>query len=188
MSSTKRGSQRNNNDFYATPAWVTERLLKYVQLPGGKWLEPSAGDGAIVRVAYIHAPTVSIHANEIDPQHQQSLLNSGASLITIGDFFSMNNQNGAYNVCIGNPPFSMAQEFVEHSLTMSNEVVFLLRLAFLESKKRKALFDKIGVPDVYVLPERPSFINGKTDSCAYGWFRWYSTPRSAGEIRILYDI
>lgn len=187
MSSTKRGSQRNNNDYYATPAWVTDRLLKHIPLPGGTWLEPSAGDGAIVRALLAHRQ-IQIHANEIDSQHQPLLLTSGAHTVTIGDFFDMKSSSGTYDVCIGNPPFALAEEFVEHSVSMSKEVVFLLRLGFLESKRRRSLFDKIGVPDVYVLPERPSFINGKTDSCAYGWFRWYvsATPRTSGELRILY--
>lgn len=191
MSSTKRGSKRLNNDYYATPDWVTERLLKHVALPGGRWLEPSAGDGAIVRAVRAHEQTntirpVDMHANELDGNHRLSLTSSGATLVTISDFFTM--PSGSYDVCIGNPPFSLAEQFVKHSLTMSDQVVFLLRLAFLESKKRKPLFDAIGIPDVFVLPERPPFINGRTDSCAYGWFRWYKTPRSKGDLRILYDV
>ena len=36
-------------DYYPTPAWCVRRLLEAVDLPGGRWLEPAVGDGAIVR-------------------------------------------------------------------------------------------------------------------------------------------
>ena len=40
---------RKNRDFYATPAWVSEALLRHVQLRGPVW-EPCCGDGAMARV------------------------------------------------------------------------------------------------------------------------------------------
>jgi hypothetical protein len=48
MSSTKRGRQRNAADNYPTPAWTVDRLFESLPLPGGAWLEPSAGEGAII--------------------------------------------------------------------------------------------------------------------------------------------
>jgi len=48
----------------------------------------------------------------------------------------------------------------------------LLRLAFLESKKRKPFWDKHPVTQLYVLSERPSFTNKGTDATAYAWFIW----------------
>jgi hypothetical protein len=92
-----------------------------------------------------------------------------------------------YEVAIGNPPFSLAQEFVLHSLKMADQVVFLLRLSFLESQKREGFFSKVGVPDVFVLPERPSFTGEGTDSCAYAWMRWKADRSQEGRISILYD-
>ena len=49
MSSTNRGGKRQDLDVYPTPAWVVDRLLEVVDFPGGRWLEPCAGDGAIMR-------------------------------------------------------------------------------------------------------------------------------------------
>jgi hypothetical protein len=46
MSATNRGAVRRADDYYATPAWCVRALLASVQLPGGRWLEPAAGDGA----------------------------------------------------------------------------------------------------------------------------------------------
>jgi hypothetical protein len=43
------GFQREGQDFYATPAWVTEALLRHVSFRGPIW-EPCCGDGAMSRV------------------------------------------------------------------------------------------------------------------------------------------
>jgi hypothetical protein len=43
------GYQREGRDFYATPAWVTEALLRHVRLRGPVW-EPCCGDGAMSTV------------------------------------------------------------------------------------------------------------------------------------------
>ena len=43
------GYDRRENDFYPTPAWVTEALLDSVTLRGSVW-EPCCGDGAMARV------------------------------------------------------------------------------------------------------------------------------------------
>ena len=43
------GYQRAGQDFYATPAWVTEALLRHVRFRGPVW-EPCCGDGAMSSV------------------------------------------------------------------------------------------------------------------------------------------
>ncbi len=49
MSATNRGRQRSPADDHPTPEWCVRRLVEAVDLPGSRWLEPAAGDGAIVR-------------------------------------------------------------------------------------------------------------------------------------------
>src|SRR5258708_660223 len=43
------GHDRQQNDFYPTPDWVTQALLKHVTLRAPVW-EPCCGDGAMARV------------------------------------------------------------------------------------------------------------------------------------------
>ncbi|HBK06734.1 MAG TPA: hypothetical protein DDZ81_12830 [Acetobacteraceae bacterium] len=43
------GYEREGRDFYATPAWVTQALLKHVTFRGSIW-EPCCGDGAMSSV------------------------------------------------------------------------------------------------------------------------------------------
>ena len=45
--------EREGRDFYATPSWVTEALLRHVRLRGQVW-EPCCGDGAMSTVLAAH--------------------------------------------------------------------------------------------------------------------------------------
>ena len=47
------GYDRKGQDFYATPAWVTESLLSHVRFRGPIW-EPCCGDGAMSSVLAAH--------------------------------------------------------------------------------------------------------------------------------------
>ncbi|HQT78693.1 MAG TPA: hypothetical protein PLD10_16685 [Rhodopila sp.] len=47
------GYQREGRDFYATPAWVTQALLRHVRFGGPVW-EPCCGDGAMSAVLSGH--------------------------------------------------------------------------------------------------------------------------------------
>lgn len=82
---------------------------------------------------------------------------------------------------ITNPPYSMAQEFVENSMELISEgkkVAMFLKLTFLEGKARKKLFKKYPPKIIYVSSSRlKCAINGnfeKTGSsaAAYAWFIW----------------
>ena len=64
----------------------------------------------------------------------------------------------------------------------------LLRLNFLGSQERSDYLRE-HMPDIYVIPNRPSFTGGKTDSIEYAWFVWskYNDygKNSSGKIVIL---
>ena len=80
-----------------------------------------------------------------------------------------------YDFAICNPPFSQAQEFVTklRGDYPEAQVAVLLRLAFLESKKRLAWWATVGTPSIRVLIPRPSFnAQGTCDMAAYAWFCW----------------
>ena len=90
------------------------------------------------------------------------------------------------NLIIGNPPYSLAIEFVKRSLDLTRvqrgTVALLLRLNWLEGQAR-AQFHQEHPADVYVLPRRPSFTGSGTDATAYGWFVW--RPGGGGRWSIL---
>ena len=88
---------------------------------------------------------------------------------------------------VTNPPYIQAQAFVEHALSLLTEghkVAMFLRLVFLESSGRKALFEKYPPARIYVASSRLGCAkngefkvrpNGELfypSAVAYAWFIW----------------
>jgi hypothetical protein len=182
VSSTKRGRERNRADNYPTPAWCVKRLVEAVRLPAGDWLEPCAGDGAIIDA--INIPGVKWDALEIRKIPVRRLeQNPNVAAVHCNALEFLQDETLHYSVAISNPPFSLAQQFIDICLQRANHVVMLLRLNYLSSEKRHEFMTHTR-PDVYVLPNRPSFVGGgKTDSIEYAWFHWH--PDAKGKLRIL---
>jgi len=170
---------RHPDDFYATPRWAVAAVARSRAVPPlfGHVLEPSCGDGAILDVLRELAPFRRIHGIELDEGRASEARRRGHS-VTTGSFFDWGLRPGLSTpYVLGNPPFSLAQEFVEHALSFlpaGCRVTFLLRLAFIASQKRAHLYDDVaGFRLLQVLPRRPSFTpDGKTDSSDYAWFTW----------------
>jgi len=190
MSSTGRGAVRQEFDNYPTPAWCVERFLEAVELPGDCWLEPCAGDGAIVdavkkyrRENTLYAPEILWVAGDI---REEVLVNlrATAHYANTWDWLDINydSLNDQYDVLITNPPYNQAEKFVRKGLGVAKNVVMLLRLNFMGSENR-ADFLRTTQPDVYVLPNRPSFTGKGTDSTEYAWFHWHAG--SQGLLRVL---
>jgi hypothetical protein len=107
--------------------------------------------------------------------------------VFVGDFLEAHRAGRLggerFAVAITNRPFSLAQSFIEASLCYANRVVMLLRHNFLASRTRHELMTS-RVPDD-VLPNRPSFANGTTDSIEYAWFVWGQERRTRGTLCVL---
>ncbi len=174
ISATNRGSKRVEADFYATPIHVVEKFLKNHQLNLHKpLLECSAGNGNIIKTIDKQFYTTRIDSVEIRKE-EETKLNEFCDNVYIQDFLSFV-PDCNYGTIISNPPFSIAQEIIEHCFDISSlntEIIMLLRLAFLESKKRYDFWQKHPVSKLYILSERPSFTGKGTDATAYAWFVW----------------
>lgn len=171
---------RHADDWYATPAWAIDAMLSHLPL-GGAILEPSAGDGAIVRALLRSGVDASsITALELNAERSAQVPGGART----ADFFDQS--LGAFDLVITNPPYRAAQRFVERSLELAGErgtVAMLLRLGFLESRARAGLH-RDRPSDLYVLSQRPSFTaDGRVDATAYGWFVW--GPGRGGRWQIL---
>lgn len=153
MSSTNRGATRNDNDKYMTPDYTVDSLLSVLDIQKIRPLcfcEPCRGTGAIFD--RIDANT-KWHA-EID---------EGIDYLEIPYFVDL---------VITNPPFTLALEFLQKSLTEAETVIYLLRLNFLGSQKRKPFWQANPPSHTMVLSKRPSFTGNGTDSIEYAWFAW----------------
>jgi hypothetical protein len=179
VSSTNRGSKRSEADFYPTPEWCVHALLNAWTPPKyGRWLEPCAGDGAIIKAVtsfyqdrYELLPAweaVELRGECSDDLDRHALILSSQCP---ANFLQLDPAPGRYSVIITNPPYNLALEFIKHSLKFTDRVAMLLRLNFLASQSRRE-FHRRHPADVYVLSKRPSFTGSKTDSCEYAWFVW----------------
>lgn len=198
MSSTKRGKNREKKDNYPTPSWVVDRFLDRVDLPAGEWLEPGAGDGAIIRAVNARRTDVRWTAIDIRDECREALMScvGQEGSIILSNFLDPSSlpQGKRFSVGFGNPPFILAQEFIERAREVCDVVALLLRLNFLGSERRRDWFAK-NMPDSYVLPNRPPFETSagteerskrSTDSCEYAWMVWRAgEERSRGSIEIL---
>lgn len=207
MSSTGRGAVRRPDDDYATPAWCVHRLLEGCQtlrewLPRNAgdritWLEPACGDGAIIRAvtSWLGARRGPAWlANDIRQDAIDGVLRttSGRAVSArCGDFLTDGwTSAGTVDAVLTNPPYCLAEEFVESCLSRTaGPVAMLVRLGWLSSQERAPLLRQMP-PDVYVLPDRPSFTgNGKTDSADYCWIVFPPTDepreRPRGSFQVL---
>ena len=176
MSATNRGNKRIESDFYATPYEAIETLLRNYEVAeyGDAILEPAAGNGIIIKALRDAGYKKNfIHAVEIRAEEKENL-NAVADSVEINSFFDVD-PTIHFDVIIGNPPYSQAQEFIDKSLQLLNpggRLIFLLRTNFLESKKRFEWWQDKPPTRLYVLSKRPSFTGKGTDATSYSWFIW----------------
>lgn len=175
MSATGRnleGHERHPDDFYETPGWCTQAILRKFNIEivlAESILDAGSGTGAIAREVYKLNPEVSAIENNLD-RHLQAqdscTYKYNKPLYLHQDFLE---HKRIYDIIISNPPYGQAQEFAEHAIKHSKLVIFLLRLNWLASKRRKSFHQKYPA-DLYVLSKRPSFTNKGTDATEYAWF------------------
>jgi hypothetical protein len=205
VSSTKRGGERSEADNYPTPHWCLHRLLDAMPelREGGNWLEPAAGAGDLITAAEIFKPKEGVlyqsptwTACELREEAKGELLCFPKSLVKHivcpQDFFEWKTK-AKFDAILTNPPFWLAQDFIEKSLTMKARfVIMLLRLNYVGSEKRSKFFRENMAHRIYVLPNRPPFTKNKhgkwaTDSIEYAWFVWdtWAPPTSKGHLEML---
>jgi len=165
------GSNRQKNDFYPTPEYATEALLKREKFIGTIW-ECACGDGAISKVLERH--NYDVYSTDL---YDYGYGDAGVDFL---EEYVLDINN-----IITNPPYKLATKFVLHAQEIANKkIAMLLKLVFLESSSRyKLLFN----PDtletdwklktVYVFSKRLKIYNegviGRNSGLiAYAWFIW----------------
>ena len=151
--------ERKPRDFYVTPLKAVRPLIKIIGTKF-RYMEPCAGDGALIRHIKALAPdSICYHASDIEPQHTD---------IDVGDFFDLNLSR---DTIITNPPWDrdflhpMIQRVVE-----TNSKAWLLFDADWMHTKQSAEFMPYCSDIISV--GRVSWFGGTTgkDNCA--WYRF----------------
>lgn len=137
--------KRSRNDYYPTPAPVTRELLKREKFPG-PILEPCAGQGHMVRELERHG--LDVRSNE---PH-----GSGQFLPTWGfDFLQTDVRLGGCRSIVANPPYRFAEKFIRKAIDLGfDKHAWLLRMQFMESKERFALFRDDPPARIWVFSKR----------------------------------
>jgi hypothetical protein len=96
----------------------------------------------------------------------------------VGKDFLTFSKCGVVDHIVTNPPYSLAQEFIETALSASTgKVAMLLKLAFLEGEKRRKMFQSTPLARVHVFSKRLKLTrNGDVykngGMIAFAWFVW----------------
>ena len=120
-----------NKDFYPTPEFLIEKLLKPYQRGYGKdlflegnILEPSAGKGDIIKYLLENSrrSTNEIHAIEIVPELQSIIreIDSENTALIADDFLKFE-PDEFYDYIIMNPPFSNAEDHLLKAIDISTK-------------------------------------------------------------------
>lgn len=156
---------RRANDFYPTPRWATNELLRHV-LPGLDLFECCAGGGAIANV--LEGINGKSYVTRNDINREMPNLNFAFDASDESQWI------GHYDWVITNPPFNQAAKIVPIAYSRAKRgIAMLLRLSFLEPVEDRGAWLNEYPPTTLIVLPRISFTgNGKTDSVTCAWMVW----------------
>ena len=157
MSRQKAGQRLNKTDFYPTPPWCYENLdIDWSMFSSAH--EPCRGDGRI----------------QFFLEEEQGIPCTYSEIMEDKDFFDHTDE---VDLILTNPPFSLAKEFIDHSISLSSTCIMLLRLNYLGSITRHPWWKENTPTALHILSKRPSFTGKGTDATEYAWFVWDKSAR-----------
>lgn len=157
----------DNPEFFPTPAWVVHRLLEFCSFPfATAWLEPCVGNGDIVRAVNDYYRGLGFEA----PRWVTQDIRPTGAAMHVGDY-TKRQPPGTFATSITNPPFSKAMQIARAMMDQCRHVAILQRLDWAATEERHQFFQDT-TPNIFIVPEKISFVNGTTDLRHYAWFLW----------------
>ena len=176
LAGTSTTRERVKDDYYATPYDSTRALLDNVKFYGN-FLEPCVGGGHIAEIIKQYYPNEVLYAMDLVDRGYPNTLQA--------DYLNYDFINQKFDNIITNPPYSLAQEFLEKSMNIlsdAGKIAMFLKIQFLEGAKRRELFKKYPPKYIYVFSKRqnpwrngsPIDENGKpwSSTMCFAWFVW----------------
>lgn len=165
VGSSRNNGNREENDFYPTPSYCVDELLKRETFEGNIW-ECACGEGDMSNVFLKNGFEV----------YSSDLIDRGCGYDTL-DFL---NSDLKYDNIITNPPYKIALDFILKAKQSSNKkIAMFLKTVWLESKDRYKMFQDAEFPlkTVYQFSKRVSlYKNGvkmkNSGMIAYAWYVW----------------
>ena len=164
------------HDLYQTPPEAVHALMRVERLPVSIW-EPACGPGAIARIL-VNAGHSVLATDLVDyaSPHQDA---AG------WDFLMERTPPPGIDCIITNPPFKNADAFVARAMALCPKVIMLLRLAFLESERRRGILDGGMLARVHVFRNRLPMMHrdawaGPKATSSLAFVRLSGTARMSG--------
>ena len=150
LANSSTTNERKESDFYPTPPAVTQALINTGVIPIGLVLEPACGEG---------------HMSEVFKRNGYQVYSTDSRetkyVEHVIDFLDFHAAPIGTQSIVTNPPFNMAEEFINHAIGLDVPVVaMLLKSQYWHSQKRAALFEKYPPAYVMALTWRPDFCFG----------------------------
>jgi|TARA_B110000211_G_scaffold112291_1_gene130526 hypothetical protein len=157
---------RNAADFYATPPECTIALLDEFGwlFEGLSVWEPACGDGAITKV--LRSKKYEVYSSD--------KYSRGYGLSKV-DF--LKSEMWPQSI-ITNPPFNLAEQFIEKAVTREVPFAMLLKATYWHAAKRNELFNRTRPLAVMAMSWRPAMSpeRGKSGTMDFIWTVWGSKP------------
>lgn len=178
MSIATAARKTSKTDLYRTPIEMIQ-VLKIIMsnVENSKILDPCEGDGRIKNM--IRSRTNSVIGFDL-------YTDNGVSV----DFLKHDNQ---YDYIVGNPPFSLKNDFIKHGLEISDNVIFLLPMSVVsynifhrEFLDRPEYVGRVLMTPKMFLNAAGSWKPGGTDS--YAWFIWNRNNNTSGSWERYFDL
>lgn len=167
----QRHEASDSADDFPTPPWATRALVEHVigpdQVAGLSCLEPACGRGHM-------AKPLSEYFGQVDAADACRY-----GFAPVRDFLTFPYEARSHDWVITNPPFRLAEQFVNRALTVARfGVAILARTVFLESAGRYEDIFLHRPPTAFAqFVERVPMVKGRLDRRAstatgYAWFVW----------------
>lgn len=168
----QRHEAKDSTDNFPTPPWATRALIEHVigdvhSLKSMSCLEPACGQGCMVN-------PLREYFGEVEYSDAYPY-----GFGPIRDFLDYPFEIGSHDWVITNPPFRLAEDFVQRALIVARRgVAMLARTVFLESSGRYEGIFKTHPPSKFAqFAERVPMVKGRLDRKAstatgYAWFVW----------------
>lgn len=167
----QRHEAKDSADDFPTPPWATRALIEHIlgreKVAGLTCLEPAAGRGYMAKPLseyFAHVDAADAYPYGFAP---------------VRDFLTYPYEALSHDWVITNPPFRLAEEFVQRAFTVARRgVAILARTVFLESVGRYQNIFVGSPPSVFAqFSERVPMVKGRLDRKAstatgYAWFVW----------------
>ena len=182
MSISAAAQKRGKSDLYRTPHKAIVPLVKtFSYLRNKKILDPCQGDCRIRQKLETIDKSNTVTGFDLYPSDPN---------VQPVDFLK---HYGRYDYIIGNPPFSLKSDFIDHGLEISEYVIFLLNMSTVSYNifhrnylNRPEYMGRLLMTPKMFMNSEGTFKPGGTDS--YAWFIWKNGHNTRGSFEYYFDL